>query len=209
MEQNQMQQIVNRFLSDLGNERHNVMVEVQEETPALAHAIGAKIVDKPVGKVVLSEGLSNLLTVQETRFVLGHEAVHIDQNHIATKALFRVPKVILKGLENQNENAKSLRVLWDLARAAQTLGGGEPLEAEVTRENEYQADLWSIWLNQDARSAFSCLQKLVGGDLDELSHTWEAFDYNFPAMTMGDRLEDLHQALTHNPELPDPPEAPF
>lgn len=204
MHLNEIQQQVNWFLERLGNDNYNVLVNVDEAASYLAQAVGAKVFNKPIGQINLDSRLIDIVTRDELKFVLGHEVVHIDQNHIVSNALFRLPKALLKALESDNEDARTIRILWDLARTVQGLAGEKPIEAKVTRANEHQADIWSIWLNHDADAAISCLRKLVGGDLEQPSHTWEAFDYDFPAMTMRQRIEDIRRSLAQYPQLPNP-----
>ncbi len=71
---------------------------------------------------------------------------------------------------------------------------GLPPNAETLRDQEYEADkLAVLQLTRDIDSAISCLTKLVNGDLDSPSHTWELFDKAFPAMTMRQRIEVLRK----------------
>ena len=48
-------------------------------------------------------------------------------------------------------------------------------------------------ITHDLQSGISCLTKLSGGNLNNPSHTWELFDIQIPAMTLGQRIEALRK----------------
>jgi hypothetical protein len=49
-------------------------------------------------------------------------------------------------------------------------------------------------ITHDLQSAVSCLTKLSGGNLNNPSHNWGLFNIQISAMTLGQRIEALHNS---------------
>jgi Zn-dependent protease with chaperone function len=121
-------------------------------------------------------------TSSEIRFILAHEYTHIFKNHAIANILSNGVEIFLQGPNNERSN------IGDLARSL--------LQPAIFMNQEYEADLGAFQITQDLNSAMTCLTKLVGGELERPSHTWELRDIEIPVMTMSQRIHELKQHVT-------------
>jgi len=129
--------------------------------------------------------------MDELKFVLAHEVVHIDQSHLPITILLKLPKEIIDELGKEYPAALGLSILWDLVKLWIRLQGSLPPEAAITKQQELQADIWAIFLTGNKTAAITCLKKLVNNNLDAYSHLWEVFDVKLPVMTMRERIQEI------------------
>jgi hypothetical protein len=66
----------------------------------------------------------------------------------------------------------------------------------ITKEQEIAADIRAISLTGNENAAISCLTKLVNGNLNDYSHTWEALGVKMPVMTMKERIQEIHRTVS-------------
>ena len=66
----------------------------------------------------------------------------------------------------------------------------------IAKEQEIAADVRAISLTGNENAAISCLTKLVNGNLNDYSHTWEALGVKMPVMTMKERIQEIQRRLS-------------
>jgi len=193
-----LQMIVNEFFFKLGNNRVLVSVEKTADTKIIAGARGMKLLNNPIGKIYVNGANvdARKLSDDELRFVLAHEVVHIDQNHLPIAILFELPEELLDAWGKNHPVASAASRLWDLINLWRYKQGNLPPKAVITKQQELQADVWAVFLSNNKTSAITCLKKLVNGDLSQFSHTWEALDIELPIMTMCERIDALSQTIS-------------
>jgi len=201
MEIDVMQGIVIGFFEKLGAKTNFVFVQHADKT--IAGTIGLKSNSGLVemlgfnpptvaGIIQVNDKYlhKNKFTDSEIHFILAHECVHIYNNHIINTLFWHLLEKYLKGEQNENYLVIELVKAVLALRAKSRL----PPNAETLREQEYEADKIAVLsITHDIGSAISCLTKLVGGNLDQPSHTWELFGKVKPAMTMNQRIAMLRQ----------------
>ena len=141
-----LQLLINEFLSKLGNQSSSVSVEIVSDPKILAGARGVKLLNIPLGAIYINKILLDKLSSEEVKFILAHEAVHIDPNHLPLTILIKLPKTLLDALAVESPFAKGLSLVWDLIKIGIYQQGGLPPETAITRQQEIQADVWSIIL---------------------------------------------------------------
>jgi len=198
MKREEMQRLVNEYFSKLGNRDIAVNVRIINDPRIIAGARGVKlpVLNIPFGEIYINEQLNHMLTDDELKFVLAHEVVHIDQNHLPFAVLLKLPRIILKELGKEYLAACGLSLLWELIRMWIYLQGELPPEAAITKQQELQADIWAIFLTGNKSAAISCLKKLVNNDLSKPSHLWEILDVKLPVMTMYERISRILDVIS-------------
>jgi len=135
---------------------------------------------------------TNRFTDNEILFILAHESAHIFRNHSISTLIYLIIEKLALGLNNQNYNQIELaKAVW-AALAPSKL----PLNVEVSRNNEYEADELAARLTGDFNTCVSCLKKLCGGNLNAPSHTWELGGFKLPMMTVRQRIKELNKRLS-------------
>jgi Zn-dependent protease with chaperone function len=130
----------------------------------------------------------NRFTREEIKFILSHEFVHIMKSHMISNLAWDVLEKIARGPGEKH------KLLVDAIKAALTLLSPDrlPPNALALRENEYEADeVAVIQITRDLKSSISCLTELSGNNMNNPSHIWEVYDIELPAMTLGERIEEL------------------
>lgn len=191
MKKSELQNITNEFFSKLGNNIAIVPIEITIDPKIMAGARGLKLFNVPIGQIFINKSLLSGLSKGELEFVLAHEIVHIDQNHLPINILHKLPKEMIDELGKNDSIAKGFSIAWDLIKLWIHLQGDLPPDAAITKQQELQADTWAIWLTGNKTAAIACLKKLVNNNLNAYSHTWEAFDVKLPIMTMRERIADI------------------
>lgn len=179
----------------LGAEDINVTLNIVRDQQPIAGATGFKIFKKVYGEIFLSSKLINMLTIDELNFILGHEATHIYMNHMSMKIMSNLPREIIKFISMKSMVALVSLYLSDLIKYYKHVSGELSGEAEITLNQELQADMWSIIINSNKSAAISCLKKLVNYDLNKPSHTWEILGIRLPIMSMKDRINMIEDRV--------------
>lgn len=201
MDHREMKRLVDSYLTSLETVTPAVAVELVDRGDVLASARGIRLGTWAFGKICINRRLTEELTDDELRFILAHEAVHINHRHLVATAAFEVGKEVLERLGREKPLAAGLNLGVDLYRAWNAVQGELPLSAEITRYQEIEADALGILLTRDRRVALRCLRKLVGDDLLQPSHEWEVFDVPQPVMTMEERIDYIENVLAQWEEM--------
>jgi Zn-dependent protease with chaperone function len=198
MQIQEMQIEVNRFLESLNVDTRGIIVANCRDD--IAKAIGLYIngtipilnlkVNAAFGNVLVNKDyLNRTLTYDEQRFVLAHETSHIYLNHVVPRAIDRFIAELIRNYDRDVHafinTAKVFLYLLNIPL---------PLSA-IVKEQEIAADVRAISLTGNENAAISCLTKLVDGNLDAYSHTWEALGVKMPVMTMRERIQEIQRRL--------------
>ena len=195
----EMQNQANQILYQLGAK--TVFVYVLPTSKTVASTVGAKVLnttflgfESPISGGIIyvnDQFLNKSFTDSEIQFIIAHECAHIYNNHAITSYVWNKIEEMLKGENNENyEVIEFIKFLFTL-----TSNSRLPPNAETLRNQEYEADRIAVNITIDLGSAISCLTKLVGGNMQAPSHTWELFDKAVPAMTMGERINTLRAGV--------------
>jgi len=133
--------------------------------------------------------LNRNLTYDEQKFVLAHETSHIFLNHVVPIAIDTLVDRLIKYYD------PDLHKIVNIVKIFLYLFGVPPPLPFLIKEQELAADVRAIFLTGNENAAKTCLTKLVGGNLDSCSHTWEALGIKMPVMTMRERLQGIQQKL--------------
>lgn len=192
--QAELQARANHFLSVRGIRSSGVTVKVTDEFDA--HAMGGSFDGVTAwGEIVMGRALMRMLKPDEIDFVLAHEVIHITENHVAHRLPFAAVRGLYEVIAIEEPGVKLLLAGFDLWKVVQQAQGNTPPAEALTKEQELQADAGAVRLTGKKGPAVSALTKLVGGDMQAHSHTWEALTVEMPIMTMGDRLRELHKTF--------------
>ncbi len=161
-----------------------------------------KSCNKPSGKIRIDNGLLKRLSYDELRFVIGHEVYHIDQNHVLETAIYNLPKILIDEIAKTNDSAKCISLFLDGINGLIYLKGDLPPLVKMAKEQEINADIWSILATGNKTDAINCLTKLVNNDLNQWSHKWEIFEalglnVELPVMTMRQRIGSIQAVLSN------------
>ncbi|MGB7953059.1 MAG: hypothetical protein WCF23_03690 [Candidatus Nitrosopolaris sp.] len=75
-----------------------------------------------------------------------------------------------------------------------------PPKVLLLRSQEYEADAFAVrYITHDLSTASSCLRKLFGDNLNGPSHEWELIGLPLPAMTVQQRIDELHGRSANSP----------
>lgn len=183
-----------RLYQSIGVSRHGVIIEIVDGT-ILACAKGLSPIGAPLGYIELNRALFELLSPEEVEFVIAHEAAHIHRSHVVATGGFALVRAayeaIARGDDGNAEFIRAVLVAYDLWKIYEAVKGGLPPDAQVTKDQELEADLLGVQMTRNLGAAVSALTKLVGGRMDAPSHTWEVFKTDFPVMTVGERIQRL------------------
>jgi hypothetical protein len=194
-----MQIEVNQFLESLNVDLRVIIVTNCRDD--IAKAIGLYINDTiPVvnqkvnvvfGNVSVNKDyLNKTLTYDEQKFILAHETSHVYLNHVVPRASDGFIDALIRNCKSDTHallnGAKAFFYLFNI-----------PLPLSViAKEQEIAADVRAISLTGNENAAISCLTKLVNGNLDDTSHTWEALGVKMPVMTMKERIQEIQRGLS-------------
>ena len=73
--------------------------------------------------------------------------------------------------------------------------GIPPPISALTKEHELDADIQTVLFTRNKTAAINCLTKLVNGNLESISHEWEALGVKMPVMTMRERIEEIERRI--------------
>lgn len=198
MQSRDMQNEVNHFF-ELLRVTH-VQVEVCDDKSTVARAGGFYInrnfprlnhyLNWAWGKVYVNTSYVNsILSTEEQKFLLAHEVAHIYLNHVPNKLPLKAFNELLKQL------APLMSIALDILKLLLHIRGIPPPIAALTKEQELNADIQAVLLTGNVTAATSCLTKLVQGNLESQSHTWEALGVEIPAFTMRERIEEIKRRI--------------
>ena len=199
MQIQEMQIEVNKFLESLNVDMR--VINVTNCRDDIAKAIGLYIngtipvvnlkVNAAFGNVSVNKDyLNRTLTYDEQRFVLAHETSHIYLNHVVPRTIDRFIDQLIRNCNRDVQaflnRAKVFLYLLNI-----------PLPLSViAKEQEIAADVRAISLTGNENAAISCLTKLVNGNLDDYSHTWETLGVKMPVMTMKECIQEIKGRLS-------------
>jgi hypothetical protein len=199
MQIQEMQIEVNQFLESLNVDLRVIIVTNCRDD--IAKAIGLYVNDTiPVvnlkvnvafGSVSINKDyLNRTLTYEEQRFMLAHETSHIYLNHVVPRASDGFIDELIRNCKSDTRAfLKGVQVFLYLFNIPL------PLSA-ITKEQEIAADVRAISLTGNENAAISCLTKLVNGNLNDYSHTWEALGVKMPLMTMKERIQEIQRTVS-------------
>jgi len=199
MQIQEMQIEVNQFLESLNVDMRVIIVTNCRDD--IAKAIGLYINDTiPVVNLKVNVAFGNVsvnkdylnrtLTYDEQKFMLAHETSHIYLNHVVPRAIDGFIGELIRNCKSDvHAFLKGVKVFLYL------LNIPPPLTA-ITKEQEIAADIRAISLTGNETAAISCLTKLVNGDLNDYSHTWETLGVKMPVMTMKERIHEIQPRLS-------------
>lgn len=202
LSQSMLENETKEFFSMLGNSTTSVQIEITSNQKMEACTNGIKLFNKPSGKIRIDNGLLKKLSYDELRFVVGHEVYHIDQNHVLETAIYNLPKILIDEIAKTNDAAKGISLFLDGINGLIYLKGDLPPLVKMAKEQEINADIWSILATGNKTAAINCLTKLVNNDLNQWSHKWEIFEalglnVELPVMTMRQRIDSIQAVLSN------------
>lgn len=177
----------------LGCSSSEVLVEVRSDTREFAYACGTTVFNKPIGQIVVSRARLDLLPDDELQFVLAHEAAHVFFGHNIETLAFKLSRFVLDALGKERPGLRIALASWDLWKLVRATRGDLPPDALAIRQHELEADRLAVCLTGDKGAAKRCLLRLVGGNVNAPSHTWEVFSKTLPALSIADRLAALDE----------------
>jgi Zn-dependent protease with chaperone function len=122
--------------------------------------------------------------------MLAHETSHIYLNHVMPRAIDGLIDGLIRNRKSDVHTfLKGVQVFLYL------LNIPPPLSV-IAKEQEIAADVRAISLTGNENAAISCLTKLVNGNLNDYSHTWEALGVKMPVMTMKERIQEIQRRLS-------------
>ena len=186
---NHLQITCNNLFISLNHQLSIVNVAIITKGTAPAYTIGINLFNVPIGEISIDKRLHSLLTLDELEFVVAHEASHIELNHLPPRIVADGVREIIKSSSKTDEFAKLLRWGWDFLNLLGYMKGELPMRAQITKDQELEADYLSIQLTGKKEAAVSCLRKLVSDDLTQPSHLWEVLGVPLPVMTMRERID--------------------
>lgn len=198
MQLQEMQNEVNRFFRSLNVDTTCVFVFENRHDIAKASGLYARgtipllnvNVNAAFGLIYTNvDYLNRNLSVDQQKFVLAHETSHIYLNHVVPVAVDKLIDEVIRYYD------RDIHTIVNIAKIfLYMLGVPLPLPALI-KEQEIAADIQAILLTGNEDAAKSCLTKLVGGNLDSWSHTWEALGIKMPVMTMRERLQEIQRRM--------------
>ena len=147
-----------------------------------------------VGLVFVNEKYMNYFTDSEWGFIIAHECSHIFKNHVLGSAFWKIAEKVLKGPEDENKALVGCIKLLLAVLSPERL----PPDAIALKNQEYEADERAVQYTRDLDSAINCLRKLGTGNLGAPSHLWDLVDVKLPAMTIGERIDELTRRTAMN-----------
>lgn len=175
----------------LGADNSYVDINVIDSDECYAGARGITIFNDSYGKIYLTRGIINKLNLDELKFVIIHEAVHIYKNHLPIKLASESLRELIRIYGLRNPIFSIASIIADGINLIKYEAGRLPAEAEITKEQELQADIWGIIILGDESIAINCLKKLADYNLDRPSHLWEVLGVKMPVMTVKERINEI------------------
>lgn len=160
-----------------------------------AFSRGIYIVNVPLGAIYVSNQLFNQLDSDELRYIVLHEICHIINNNSAANFLFALGKSGFNFLLSKWTQLQ-LEEVEDILGGVKTIikeFGYPGVEEQIKRNQELNADKYAvIWMGRK-EAAISALTKLVQGKVESLSHITKYGRFEFPVLTIKERIEAIKQ----------------
>ena len=159
-----------------------------------AFAIGAQILNYPIGLIYVSEGLMNHLPEEELEFVVLHEMAHILNNHLISNLLVLLGKgyltdVLADILDVSYKEAQDviglIKLLWMLFTRQKTI------EEEITAQMELEADKYAVSLQGKKEPAISFFLKASRENIKAPTHVTVTGRFVLPALSFEERINAL------------------
>ncbi|MGQ9723099.1 MAG: M48 family metalloprotease [Candidatus Jordarchaeum sp.] len=160
-----------------------------------AFSRGIYICNIPLGVIYISDQLYGKLNSEELQYIVLHEICHILYNDSAANFLFEWGKSGFSHLFSKWTNLE-LYAVEDIlggVKAVLKTFGYPGVEEQVRRNQELNADKYAvIWMGKKD-PAIGALTKLVEGKVESLSHITRYGKFEFPALTINERIQYLKQ----------------
>lgn len=188
---NYLEKYLDKVFRLLGVDTNYVDINIIDDDACFAGARGLTIFNDSYGKIYLTRGIIEKLDLDELKFVIIHESVHISKNHLPIRLASESLKEIIKLYGFRNPILSIASIIADSINILRYKSGELPAEAEITKEQELQADMWGVIILGDKSIAISCLKKLADYDLNKPSHLWEVLGVKMPIMTVKERIDEI------------------
>ena len=198
---NILQNYVNNIFKHLGATSSNVTIIPTIYLSTSTIGLNPNIIGLPV-KGTIYVNLNELAQFNETEllFILGHECIHIYNNHIWARTGWTILEEFFNGLDTKKIGTLDvIKTLYSLINGLVSNNFLTPREATI-RDQEYEADELSIKLiigQNNLQIAINCLNKLVNHNLNISSHEWKLFSTPIPIMSMGQRIKELQNRISN------------
>ena len=198
---NILQNYVNNIFKHLGATSSNVTIIPTIYLSTSTIGLNPNIIGLPV-KGTIYVNLNELAQFNETEllFILGHECIHIYNNHIWARTGWTILEEFFNGLDTKKIGTLDvIKTLYSLINDLVSNNFLTPRESTI-RDQEYEADELSVKLiigQNNLQIAINCLHKLVNHNLNISSHEWKLFSTPIPIMTMGQRIKELQNRISN------------
>jgi Zn-dependent protease with chaperone function len=136
----------------------------------------------------------------EILFILGHECIHIYNNHIWARTGWTIIEDFFSGLDAKKIGTVDvIKTLYSLINGLVNNTFLTPRE-ETIRDQEYEADELAVKLiigQNNLQSAINCLNKLTNYNPKLVSHEWKLYSTPIPIMTMEQRINELKNRISN------------
>lgn len=160
-----------------------------------AFSRGIYICNIPLGVVYISDQLYEKLSSEELQYIVLHEICHILYNDSAANFLVELGKSGFSHLLSKWTNLE-LYAVEDIlggVKAVLETFGYPGAEEQVRRNQELNADKYAVvWMGK-REPAISALTKLVQGKVESLSHITRYGTFEFPVITIKERIQAIKQ----------------
>lgn len=160
-----------------------------------AFSRGIYIAGIPLGAIYVSNQFYNQLDSDELLYIVLHEICHILNNNSATNFLFELGKSGFNLLLSKWTQLP-LEEVEDILGGVKTIikeFGYPGVEEQIRRNQELNADKYAVtWMGRK-QPAISALTKLVQGKVESISHVTKYGHFEFPALTIKERIEAINQ----------------
>ncbi|MEM3586732.1 MAG: M48 family metalloprotease [Candidatus Jordarchaeaceae archaeon] len=160
-----------------------------------AFSRGIYIAGVPLGAIYVSDQLYEKLNSDELLYIVLHEICHIINNNSAANFLFELGKAGFNLLLSKWTNLP-LEAVEDILGNVKTIikeFGYPGIEEHIRRSQELEADKYAVvWMGKK-EPAISALIKMVQGKMESISHVTRYGRFEFPVLTIKERIEAINQ----------------
>ena len=153
-----------------------------------AFTVGNNLYGFPVGTIYVSELAFRLFTPEELEWVVLHELAHIANNDIPAKNFLEIVSVggaaLLASLFEISFPLAALFVAFLRTLSTRRTGG-------ITARQELLADQIATATQGVKDHGLSVLRKLLGNNIDIISHFTTGFVFKVPALTIRERINAI------------------